>query len=64
MSTVVIYTRPGTDLHEALCDAFLKLGGWTTIEDSFYEILTMADGWGPRSLYTRWQLRPATAGTA
>ncbi len=61
---IVIYTRPGTELHGALCDAFLMLGGWTTIDESFCEIMTMASGWGPRALYTRWTLRPAIAGVA
>ncbi len=62
---VVLYSRPGTDLHIGLCDAFLgPTRGWTTIDESFYEILTMTDGWGPRGIYTRWLLRPAPAGQA
>jgi hypothetical protein len=61
---VVLYSRPGTDLHKALCDAYLAAYGWTTIEEVFYEILTMTDGWGPGARYTRWLLRQAASGQA
>jgi hypothetical protein len=61
---VVLFSRPGTPLHEDLCTAFLALQGWTTVDGLFYEILTMTAGWGPRAIYTRWTLRLAAAGTA
>jgi hypothetical protein len=64
VSQVVIYTRPGIDLHEALCDAYLAHAGWVTIDEVFHEILTMSDGWGPGARYTRWLLRQAPAGRA
>lgn len=60
----VLYTRPGTVLHGALCDAFLQHGGWAVVDEAFYEIVTMSAGWGPGGRYTRWQLRQAPTGQA
>jgi hypothetical protein len=61
---VVLFSRPGTPLHDDLCTAFLALAGWVTVDAAFYEIITMTDGWGPGARYTRWLLRPAPAGKA
>jgi hypothetical protein len=59
-----MYSRPGTDLHADLCQAFLAQYGWVAIDEAFYEILTMTPGWGPGERYTRWTLRHALAGQA
>ncbi len=61
---VVLYSRPGTDLHASLCDAFMAHAGWVAIEEAFYEIVTMTAGWGPAAKYTRWTLRAAAVGRA
>jgi hypothetical protein len=61
---VTLYSRPGTDLHADLCDAFMAHAGWLVVQEAFYEILTMDPGWGPGGRYTRWSLRHAPAGQA
>lgn len=64
MKRLAIYTRPGSPLHGALCDAFLLEGGWTVVDGDFYEVLSMDGGYGPGGELTRWWLRQAPTGHA
>jgi len=57
---LVVYTKPGTEQHDRLCDAFLgETRGWyVTDRGDFWEVATMDGGWGPGAVYTRWVLLP------